>query len=158
VSFASEVKHDDGGTAEKDFEDWAKKQQGGRDQFTPAEVAEFLPPNVHPGNLDPRKPHKATQAKFTKGKPKERKPRSDSAASAPQETPSYVAYIQQFHTSREDWKFNKSKQSDLLKNIFNTFRVPPENDMALKVYLVGLQGQALRTPKARIRPVTRLQR
>ncbi|KAG9565476.1 hypothetical protein KCU97_g16836, partial [Aureobasidium melanogenum] len=42
------------------------------------------------------------------------------------------------------WKFNKSKQNDLLKNIWNIYRVPPSCNEALVEYLDGLQGVAAR--------------
>ncbi|KAG9549131.1 hypothetical protein KCU97_g20253, partial [Aureobasidium melanogenum] len=39
--------------------------------------------------------------------------------------PDYVRYLEQYHNDRPSWKFNKSKQNDLLKNIWNIYRVPP---------------------------------
>lgn len=38
------------------------------------------------------------------------------------------------------WKFNKKKQKDLLKNLFNIFRIPSAYDQALLAYIAGLQG------------------
>ncbi|KAK6001584.1 hypothetical protein QM012_002915 [Aureobasidium pullulans] len=58
--------------------------------------------------------------------------------------PDYVRYLEQYHTDRSSWKFNKSKQNDLLKNIWNIYRVPPSCNEALKEYLDGLQGAAAR--------------
>ncbi|KEQ92671.1 hypothetical protein AUEXF2481DRAFT_7411 [Aureobasidium subglaciale EXF-2481] len=58
--------------------------------------------------------------------------------------PEYVRYLEQYHTDRPSWKFNKSKQNDLLKNIWNTYRVPVSCNEALVEYLDGLQGSAAR--------------
>ncbi|KAG9722520.1 hypothetical protein KCU59_g16615, partial [Aureobasidium melanogenum] len=56
----------------------------------------------------------------------------------------YVRYLEQYHNDRPSWKFNKSKQNDLLKNIWNIYRVPPSCNEALVEYLDGLQGAAAR--------------
>ncbi|THY22761.1 hypothetical protein D6D00_06650 [Aureobasidium pullulans] len=58
--------------------------------------------------------------------------------------PEYVRYLEQYHTDRPSWKFNKSKQNDLLKNIWNIYRVPLSCNEALVEYLDGLQGAAAR--------------
>lgn len=58
--------------------------------------------------------------------------------------PVYVEYLNQFYNDKDHWKFNKSKQTDLLKNIWNTYRVPSEYDDALVAYIQGLQGEAAR--------------
>ncbi|PSK42300.1 hypothetical protein B9Z65_4214 [Elsinoe australis] len=58
--------------------------------------------------------------------------------------PVYVEYLSQFYNDKDHWKFNKSKQTDLLKNIWNTYRVPSEYDDALVAYIQGLQGEAAR--------------
>ncbi|KAI5236444.1 hypothetical protein E4T43_08609 [Aureobasidium subglaciale] len=58
--------------------------------------------------------------------------------------PEYVRYLEQYYTDRPSWKFNKSKQNDLLKNIWNTYRVPVSCNEALVEYLDGLQGSAAR--------------
>ena len=54
----------------------------------------------------------------------------------------YVNYLQQYHSDRQNWKFNKNKQKDLLKNLFNVYRIPSEHDPALAAYISGLQGLA----------------
>lgn len=62
--------------------------------------------------------------------------------------PSYIDYLHTYANDRENWKFNKSKQTDLIKNLWNIYRVPPALDDVLKDYISGLQGQGAR---ARIR-------
>ncbi|GAB7345848.1 hypothetical protein MBLNU457_4104t1 [Dothideomycetes sp. NU457] len=56
----------------------------------------------------------------------------------------YLEYLDQFHNDRENWKFNKSKQNDLIKNVFNIYRIPPDYDGALSAYIEGLQGEGAR--------------
>ena len=56
--------------------------------------------------------------------------------------PEYVQYLRLFNTNKQAWKFNKNKQSDLFKNVFNIYRVPSEHTPALLQYLEGLQGAA----------------
>ncbi|KAI5208188.1 hypothetical protein E4T39_01594 [Aureobasidium subglaciale] len=73
-------------------------------------------------------------------KPKVRTPKDN----ANKPVPEYVRYLEQYHTDRPSWKFNKSKQNDLLKNIWNTYRVPLSCNEALVEYLDGLQGSAAR--------------
>ena len=52
----------------------------------------------------------------------------------------YLDYLSQFHSDKSNWKFNKTKQTDLLKNLFNIYRVPTEYNEALLAYIDGLQG------------------
>lgn len=56
----------------------------------------------------------------------------------------YVKYLDQFHHDKPNWKFNKSKQNDLLKNVWNVYRIPPSFNEALISYMDGLQGAGAR--------------
>ncbi|EMC92139.1 hypothetical protein BAUCODRAFT_38167 [Baudoinia panamericana UAMH 10762] len=58
--------------------------------------------------------------------------------------PEYVRYLEQYHNNKADWKFNKNKQKDLLKNLFNVHRLPTQFNKALLAYVAGLQGAAAR--------------
>jgi len=55
-----------------------------------------------------------------------------------------LEYLDQFHNDRENWKFNKSKQNDVIKNVFNIYRIPSDYDSALLAYIEGLQGEGAR--------------
>ncbi|RMY73651.1 hypothetical protein D0863_03733 [Hortaea werneckii] len=57
-----------------------------------------------------------------------------------QGTAEYVEYILQFHNDKANWKFNKNKQTELLKHLFNPWRIPAQYDDALVAYIEGLQG------------------
>jgi hypothetical protein len=107
-------------------------------QFAPIQAtASIPPPKVQVANQKPSTPS-------SKPSTKERKPRKREVETKSEETQRYISYLQQFHTAREQWHFNKGRQTALLKNVFNVFRVPLEHDDALAAYLAGLQGQAAR--------------
>ncbi|KAI7210730.1 hypothetical protein KC333_g8071 [Hortaea werneckii] len=57
-----------------------------------------------------------------------------------QGTAEYVEYILQFYNDKANWKFNKNKQTELLKHLFNPWRIPAQYDDALVAYIEGLQG------------------
>lgn len=108
-------------------------------QKTPHQPKPFTP-------LLPPQPAAPQTSSTPSSKPttKERKPRKKEVQAKTEETERYISYLQQFHSAREEWHFNKGRQTALLKNIFNVFRVPEEHDDALVAYLTGLQGQAAR--------------
>lgn len=64
------------------------------------------------------------------------------SASDPSETPAYIDYLEQFHTDKSNWKFNKAKQNDVLKHALDINLIPPQHTEALVSYLSGLQGVA----------------
>ncbi|KAF1937673.1 hypothetical protein EJ02DRAFT_48437 [Clathrospora elynae] len=52
----------------------------------------------------------------------------------------YIAYLTQYYTDRDNWKFNKAKQNDLVDNALSVFRIPDEHSEALVEYVSGLKG------------------
>jgi hypothetical protein len=52
----------------------------------------------------------------------------------------YIAYLEQYHTDHDHWKFNKAKQNDVVDNALNIFRIPNEHSEALIEYVAGLKG------------------
>ena len=58
--------------------------------------------------------------------------------------PKYLNYLDQYHTSRNTWKFNKNCQNALLKNLYDLTKIPPHYNDAVRVYVVGLRGDAIR--------------
>lgn len=52
----------------------------------------------------------------------------------------YIFYLNQYHTDRAHWKFNKAKQNDVIDNALNIFRIPEEHSEALLEYVQGLKG------------------
>jgi hypothetical protein len=86
-----------------------------------------------------QKPSKRAQ-KLAKKKRKQQEQESASPSS-----PAYLEYLDQFEHDRTNWRFNKKKQVDLLKNIFDVRRVPSRYNQAVCHYISGLQGGAART-------------
>lgn len=74
----------------------------------------------------PSKDTKTQPAPTTKGKKKD---------------PSiYISYLNQYYNDRDNWKFNKAKQNDVVDNALNIFRIPDEHSDALLEYIKGLKG------------------
>jgi hypothetical protein len=58
---------------------------------------------------------------------------------------SAIVYLLDHHRSRDSWKFNKAKQTYLLKHLFDFDKIPTDCNEALREYIAGLQGQGART-------------
>lgn len=56
----------------------------------------------------------------------------------------HLIYLRTYHETPESWKFNKNHQIQLLKDVFNLYRIPPSYNDALSSYIRGLQGAAAR--------------
>lgn len=52
----------------------------------------------------------------------------------------YIDYLTQYYKDRDNWKFNKAKQNDVVDNALNIFRIPEEHSDALLEYIKGLKG------------------
>ena len=84
-------------------------------------------------------------------KRKERKPDKNPNTTASNgtitNTPSkqpVLDYLTTYHTARDDWRFNKTKQSALFRCIFNIDHLPQSYDDAVYAYVAGLQGEGIR--------------
>ncbi|KAK7539181.1 hypothetical protein IWX49DRAFT_579086 [Phyllosticta citricarpa] len=98
---------------------------------------------------DADKPSKADLKKAKKEA--KRKAKNDAATStstaaskAPADAPPFLTYLQLYHADRANWKFNKVKQGALFDNLFKIQRLPASYDGALRAYLEGLKGDAVR--------------
>ncbi|MCJ1244574.1 hypothetical protein MMC30_001772 [Trapelia coarctata] len=139
VSFTPETKTLDGDSTKQLYTAWLAHQG---DNFDPTTAAQALrhvsPPKISPSAL----PGTATSPKAAEvKKPKlSKKERSKSSADASTLTPitATLQYLQSYHTSRPTWKFNKSKQNQVLKYAFDTVKIPPSYDPALNAYMTGL--------------------
>ncbi|KAF2186226.1 hypothetical protein K469DRAFT_573314 [Zopfia rhizophila CBS 207.26] len=164
VTFTPDTKTTDGSSASALFKKWITEQKGSGAEFTPAEVAQFVPPpKVHPANDIPAmqssmqtqegKKAKDADIKERKGKkkqkevcldtaslPKDAKSRDSKKITGKKDTSIYLSYLSEFHNSKDSWKFNKAKQTDVLENALNVFRIPQEYSEALIAYIKGLQG------------------
>lgn len=86
-----------------------------------------------------KKKKSKTQASATPEQPNSINPSSTSEASS---TPEYVEYLLEFANDKDNWKFNKKKQSELLKHFFDLGRIPSHLNQPLVSYVSGLQGAA----------------
>lgn len=69
------------------------------------------------------------------------KDQSTAIAKGKKKDPSvYLDYLSQYYNDRENWKFNKAKQNDVVDNALNIFRIPDDNSEALLEYIKGLKG------------------
>lgn len=57
-----------------------------------------------------------------------------------QDTPAFVKYLTQFHEDKASWKFNKKKQNDLFKNLYDIDLLPPTHNEAIISYILGLES------------------
>ena len=76
--------------------------------------------------------------------PPSAEPSAATQSCEPAYIPPYLQYLNEYHTSRSTWKFNKAKQTTLLKHVFDPAIIPPTYDLALQTYLTGLNGLAAR--------------
>lgn len=121
--------------------------------------AEAKSQEAKPSSSKSKEPkRKESKSKESKESKKSKKDKSDTAIPTPEKktkirtpksadkpTPSYLNYLIQYYNDKSNWKFNKAKQTDLLKNIYNIYRVGPEYNEALSEYINGLQGAAARS-------------
>ncbi|KAK5117036.1 hypothetical protein LTR62_006757 [Meristemomyces frigidus] len=156
VTFAADTKVDDGFSAQQLARDWepseASDENANQDLIDAWEASEAGKAN---SRVDSEPVEAAEQApkpseKERKKDSKSQKSSSGSAKTSARdldeahagETLEYVRYLEQYHTNRDHWKFNKNKQKDVLRNIFNVKRISPEHNEALFAYISGLQGAA----------------
>ncbi|EFE35343.1 uncharacterized protein ARB_05385 [Trichophyton benhamiae CBS 112371] len=75
-----------------------------------------------------------------------RKDRNINIQAKPEEpktpTDPILSYLATYYNSRSEWKFQKNRDTAILKNCFSIDRIPPSYDSALRAYLSGLKGEA----------------
>jgi 20S proteasome subunit alpha 1 len=55
-----------------------------------------------------------------------------------------LEYLDQYHSARAAWKFNKNRETWILKHLFDETVVPKKYNLALVRYIHGLRGDAAR--------------
>jgi hypothetical protein len=169
VAFTPDTKKSDGNTGQDYFKAWVAEQKGTGAVSQPPEVSNFVLHSLiaeeektarRNGQLDRKQAIEAeaedtASSKAPDTKPEEQpiaKPSSKPAAANPAPAPApapkgkkkdpsvYIAYLTQYHNDRDNWKFNKAKQNDVVDNALNIFRIPNEHSDALVEYVAGLKG------------------
>lgn len=142
VSFTPDTKQEDSFSAQNIFKAWA----AGED---PSEVT--TKESTEQPSSPSKTPKETKQPKAKKEKKKKTKQPDASDESKTEagdqdsaESPNYVKYLEQFAEDKVNWKFNKNRQNDLFKHLFDIERIPPKHNDALMQYISTTQGQARR--------------
>lgn len=85
-----------------------------------------------------------TTTKPKKEKQKRAKSRSKLQQAGDARTNPALKYLDQFNTAHASWKFNKNKETWLLKHIFSEHDIPGTYNLALAKYIHGLKGAGAR--------------
>ncbi|KIY02731.1 uncharacterized protein Z520_01196 [Fonsecaea multimorphosa CBS 102226] len=75
---------------------------------------------------------------------KAKKARSKAAQPLVPKSNAVLEYLDQYHTARSKWKFNKNRETWMLKHIFSENDIPREFNLPLGRYIYGLQGAGAR--------------
>ena len=140
VSFASDSKGEDGDSTKDLYKNWLTQQDPNFEVSTANEaLREVLQGKPMTGNAEAQdqKSKKLNNTKPRK-KVKPPKPSSHKADKA-------LRYLNGYDASSSDWKFNKSRQTFILQQAFDVFKIPPSYDRILRSYLTGLSGKTARS-------------
>ena len=143
VSFTPETKTTDGEGSKKLYDAWLAQQSTDFDPKTaPEALRHVTSPSINEPTASIELKHKKASYKADIA------PRSKSASAPKSETLPHILatlqYLKDFHKAKQTWKFNKSKQNQVLKYALNTIKIPPEYDSALYAYMSSLQSPAAR--------------
>ncbi|KXS99276.1 hypothetical protein AC578_6199 [Pseudocercospora eumusae] len=140
VSFTPDTKAQDGYSASNFFKARAADKNAADDSTPEQPEAQPTSPSERP-KKDKKKQKKPKQSKSTQIAAIDAKPQ-EVAETASNSVPDYVEYLLQYQHHKDNWKFNKNKQNDLFRNLFNIHRIPSEHTPAVVQYIKGLKGQA----------------
>lgn len=143
VAFTPDTKKVDGSSAQNLFKKWVAEQKSLSGEELSSEVAQpELPiqPAVEEASLD-AKVTQETESAAAQPANTTKDAISTGASTGKKKDPSlYTSYLTQYHSDRDNWKFNKAKQNDVINNALSIFRIPTEFSAALLEYVQGLKG------------------
>ncbi|SZF05842.1 unnamed protein product [Blumeria hordei] len=154
VKFTPDTKIDDGDSIKRLYNSWAADRKPHSAIFNPKSSKERLNSSQvsDPSKKNDLKSEESGKnskgSKRGKGK---KQPLSLSNVSKPsnpsnsdtterKKIPPFLSYLEQYHNSRETWKFKKNHQSHLLQHIFDSKIVPSDYIHLVYDYIKGLQG------------------
>jgi hypothetical protein len=149
VTFTPDTKRVDGHSAQSLFKTWVAEQRGADDGSAVAEVvqpASSASEETVKEEKTSKKRQKEQQSKAVEINSTIELPQKESVPATPapkgkkKDPALYNAYVTQYHTDRDNWKFNKAKQNDVIDNAASIFRIPDENSEALLAYVQSLKG------------------
>ncbi|KAI9833589.1 MAG: hypothetical protein M1819_003542 [Sarea resinae] len=147
VAFTPETKVEDGDSIKQFFSAWVAEQKAADSSFTyPPQSSQ---PAHHfatesPASIDSEKQKDPKKPKKPKASKKDRAKQVSTDNVIPAPTHPALIYLSQYHTDRANWKFNKIRQTYILKHLFDTTLIPPSYNDALTSYISGLQGSGAR--------------
>jgi hypothetical protein len=144
VSFTPETKQEDGFSASRIFRSYLPP---GHPRSLTQEVVVEESTEARPESPS-KSPKQETKIKKKKSKSNDQShkdPAPQNSTSKPdkpddQKIPPYLQYLQLYHHDRSNWKFQSIQQKQLLKNIFNLYRIPDAYTAALANYVSGLKS------------------
>ena len=166
VSFTPDTKKTDGDSVKQLYKTWLYSTLAKDPSFDPATVNPALqiitPRTISSPTSEASSAHPPTTKKVKKPKDPKKSTAAGGGRSSSRAKESFSSshqatldYLHTYHTSPSLWKFSKSRQSYLFRNLFSPGFIPPSFEPALKAYISGLQGEAaksrLRTMAQKIR-------
>lgn len=152
VSFTPDTKQKDGETGQNYFKAWASGQdptainpsaeEADSPSKSPIEQTEKPVEQPRPKKAKKPKKSKSTSVDSKASTVATTTPGNVAGTETTGEIPAYVGYLRQYHHDKDNWKFNKKKQNDLLKNLFNVKSLSIKHEPAIIAYVQGLQGAA----------------
>ncbi len=149
VAFTPETKVEDGDSTKQLFYAWVAEQVAKDPSFDTKALGPAFKSLESQSELTSHTNEEADRPRKKKAKqPKKAKRQVVPRVSLPEievNVHPAISYLQQYHQSRETWKFNKTKQTYILKNLFDNDKIPSSLDTALTSYIQGLQGTDARS-------------
>ena len=155
VTFTPETKVEDGDSIKQLFSAWVAEHKSQDPSFQPKsnQVFDTPKPSQVEENIDTTLSEKERRVKRVK-KSKDNTEHSESTTKQKKSNTStdsnvtetkaatrpFLAYLRQYHESRDTWKFNKNHQNHLLKQVFNVKVIPSDHAHLIYAYVRGLQG------------------
>lgn len=157
VSFAPQTKTEDADSTKDLYNTWLTSQLASDPSFDPSKTASPALKSITPTSVsDPTATVNPTSSRDPKKKRKKSKstilsqpPSKSGPTEAPALNKATLEYLQTYHTDRANWKFSKTRQTQLLRCLFSAPQtpslIPPTRLPALHAYLSGLQGPSARS-------------
>jgi len=153
VTFTSDTKTSDGSSGQDLFKNWVSEQNGVYLNFDYVDPGSPEPPAICEAPQELPVTNLAAEASRSASHTvavttPAATPTASELATAPavatkgkKKDPSvYTSYLDQYYKDRENWKFSKARQNDVIDNALNIFRVPEKHSDALLEYVQGLKG------------------
>ncbi|EFW20270.1 hypothetical protein D8B26_003314 [Coccidioides posadasii str. Silveira] len=104
-------------------------------------------PELEPESVSEQAPLTSDQKRAEKRQKREQRSKNHSAQNSNPKTPSapsdrILDYLTTYYSSRSEWKFQKNRETVILKNALSVDRIPGSYNPALSTYLTSLKSAA----------------